>query len=137
NGDTHMNDEENIPLLPDASQFRDRVAVVTGGTDGIGRHITQSLVSLGCDVFFCGRRESLGTELAKEWGARAHFVRCDLAQAEEVGTFIRQAGEFRGSIDYIINNAAMDPVVKFEDSTLEQLDNLLAVNLRSYFLTVH
>jgi NAD(P)-dependent dehydrogenase (short-subunit alcohol dehydrogenase family) len=125
----------NVPLLSDPAAFRGRVAVVTGGTDGIGRHLAQSLVSLGCEVFFCGRREALGKELEAEWGANAHYFRCDLSDPEQTREFIHHAGALRGSIDFLVNNAAIDPVVPFEDSSLEQFDFLLAVNLRSYFLT--
>lgn len=127
--------KEDPPLLASSAEFEGRVALVTGGTDGIGRHLSQALVSLGCDVFFCGRRETLGRELEDEWGSRAHYVRCDLADPEQTRAFVHQAGALRGSIDFLVNNAAIDPVVPFEQSSLEQFDFLLAVNLRSYFLT--
>jgi len=125
---------DHVPPLPSREEFAGRVAVVTGGTDGLGGHLVRTLVSLGTDVFFCGRRETLGKELEEALGERAHFVRTDLAVAEEATAFVQQAGGFRGGIDYLVNNAAIDPELPFEDITLDLFDTVLAVNLRAYFL---
>lgn len=127
-----MNDP--VSPLPHAEEFRGRVAVVTGGTNGLGRHLAHALVSLGAEVFFCGRNEQLGRSLATEWGKRAHFVACDLADAHATRTFVEQAGGLHNHLDYLVNNAAIDPVVPFEQSTLEDFDKVMAVNLRSYFV---
>ena len=124
----------NIPPLATPEEFRGSVAVVTGGTNGLGRHLAQTLVSLGTDVFFCGRREEAGRKLEGEWGSRAHFVACDLADAIATKSFIEQAGRLRGHIDYLVNNAAVDPVVPFEESKLEDFDRVVAINLRSFFV---
>jgi len=125
---------EHVPPLPSAEEFSGRVAVVTGGTDGLGEHLCRTLVSLGADVFFCGRRGALGETLEQELGERAHFVRADLANADEATAFVRQAGAYRGHIDYLVNNAAIDPEMPFEEIRIELLDKVLAVNLRAYFV---
>jgi NAD(P)-dependent dehydrogenase (short-subunit alcohol dehydrogenase family) len=125
---------EHVPPLPSAEEFRDRVAVVTGGTEGLGEHLCRTLVGLGAHVFFCARGEERGRALAQEWGERAHFVRTDLADADEAAAFVREAGRFRGHIDYLVNNAAIDPEQPFEGITVELLDQVLAVNLRAYFV---
>jgi NAD(P)-dependent dehydrogenase (short-subunit alcohol dehydrogenase family) len=123
-----------IPCLPSPAEFKKRVAVVTGGTSGLGRHLTEALIGLGAEVFFCGRNETAGRKLAARWGRSAHFVSCDLADAGATRAFIAQAGRLRGHIDYLVNNAAIDPVVPFEESSLEDFDRILATNLRSYFV---
>lgn len=123
-----------VPVLPSADEFRERVAVVTGGTNGLGRHLAGALIKLGAVVFFCGRQVARGTALAAEWGQRAHFVSCDLADAHATAAFLEQAGNFRGSLDFLVNNAAIDPVVPFANSRLEDFDRVLAINLRSYFV---
>lgn len=128
-----MND--SIPPLPSVDEFHDRVAVITGGTNGLGRHLAQTLVALGVHVFFCGRQAELGRQRAAQWGSRAHFVPCDLADVESTRAFVGQAGEFRGRLDYLVNNAAIDPVASFEESTIEHFDRVIATNLRSYFVT--
>jgi NAD(P)-dependent dehydrogenase (short-subunit alcohol dehydrogenase family) len=123
-----------IPPLPTAQEFANKVAVVTGGTNGLGRHLCQSLIQLGSEVFFCGRRSDLGARLSGEWGRAAHFVQCDLANPAEAEAFVRQAGDRRGHIDYLVSNAAIDPVIEFSKATLDEFDRTVAIDLRSYFL---
>lgn len=122
-----------VPPLPSAQEFADRIAVVTGGTNGLGRHLCQTLVGLGCEVFFCGRREEAGRQLVARWGPRAHFVKCDLADVRAAASFVHEAGAFRGHIDYLVNNAAIDPVIPFHKATVADFDRVVAINLRSYF----
>jgi NAD(P)-dependent dehydrogenase (short-subunit alcohol dehydrogenase family) len=123
-----------VPPLASPDEFRGRVAIVTGGTCGLGRHLVRTLVSLGVDVFTCGRRAEPGRVLAAELGAQLHFVECDLVDADATKSFVEQAGGFRGHLDYLVNNAAIDPVVPFEDSRVEDFDRIIAINLRSCFV---
>lgn len=124
----------DVPSLARPEEFAGRVALVTGGTDGLGRHLVKTLIELGAEVFFCGRRRELGEALADELGERAHFVRCDLADAEQTRCFVKQAGEFRGRLDYLVNNAAIDPVTPLAETTVERFDQIVAINLRSQFV---
>ena len=123
-----------VPPLPTAEEFAGKVAVVTGGTDGLGKHLCGTLVSFGAEVFFCGRREQLGRDLERQWGQRSHYVRCDLSDADEARGFVRQAGELRGHIDYLVNNAAVDPDAPFEAIRIEDFDRIVAIDLRSQFI---
>ena len=124
----------HVPPLARPEEFRGRVAVVTGGTSGLGRHLTQTLVELGATVFFCGTRREAGEILAAELGAGARFVPCDLRAPAEARRFVEQAGGASGRIDYLVNNAATDPRIGFEAATVEDFDRLMAVNLRPYFV---
>jgi D-xylose 1-dehydrogenase len=123
-----------VPLLPSAAEFADRVAVVTGGSAGLGRHLVTALTGLGSEVFFCARGMGAGEALTAELGSRAHFVPCDLADAAQAAAFVAQAGMFCGRIDYLVNNAAIDPRIDLVAATVEDFDRVIAVNLRSYFL---
>ena len=125
----------NVPYLPMAEEFTNRVAIVTGGSDGLGRHLTQALVSLGSDVFFCGSTQSKGEAVSKELGPRARFVHLDLHDAGATTAFVEQAASQTGRIDYLVNNAAIDPRILFAEATVEEFDRLIAVNLRPYFVT--
>jgi NAD(P)-dependent dehydrogenase (short-subunit alcohol dehydrogenase family) len=137
-----MSDAEPVPLppeglvppLPTAEEFAGRVAVVTGGTDGLGKDLCRVLAGFGAEVFFCGRRAERGRSLQAEWGPRAHYVRCDLSSADEARAFVREAGEFHGHVDYLVNNAAIDPEAPFEQIGLDQLDRVLAIDLRGPFV---
>jgi NAD(P)-dependent dehydrogenase (short-subunit alcohol dehydrogenase family) len=123
-----------VPPIPPPDEFAGKLAVVTGGTDGLGRHLTQTLVRLGCDVFFCGRRADRGQSLAESLGGLAHFVQCDLQSVDQTVGFVKQAGEFRGRIDYLVNNAATDPRIELAKATVEDFDRLIACNLRPCFI---
>lgn len=126
-----------VPPMPTAEEFAGKVALVTGGTDGLGKHLCGTLVALGAEVFFCGRRERLGQDLQAEWGERAHFVHCDLADADDARAFVAQAGELQGQLDYLVNNAAIDPDKPFERISIEEFDRIVAIDLRSQFVVTH
>jgi NAD(P)-dependent dehydrogenase (short-subunit alcohol dehydrogenase family) len=122
-----------IPVIPSREEFVDKVAVVTGGSDGIGRDLVASLVKLDADVFFCGRDPDKGRAVAAELGPRARFVACDLADSTATRAFVQTAGAFKGRIDYLINNAAIDPRIAFEEATEGDFDRLIAINLKPFF----
>ena len=126
--------DETVPPVPTPQEFAGKVALVTGGTDGLGEHLCRTLAAFGAEVFFCGRREALGRRLQEQWGPSAHFIPCDLADADRARAFVEQAGGFRGHIDYLVNNAAIDPEKPFEDIAVEELDRILAVDLRAVFV---
>jgi NAD(P)-dependent dehydrogenase (short-subunit alcohol dehydrogenase family) len=119
--------------MPEAAEFSRRVALVTGGTSGLGRHLVHTLCGMGEDVFFCGRREAPGRELEDLLGGKGHFVACDVSDAGQADTFVRAAGEFKGRIDHVVNNVADDRRIAFESATADDFDRAMSVNLRSYF----
>jgi len=121
-------------LLFDRGEFADRVALVTGGTDGLGEHLVRTLAALGCHVWFCARGVERGRTLAAELGDRARFVPTDLADPAAARAFVDQVGAHHGRLDYLVNNAAVDPRIPFETATLEQFDQLVAINLRAAFV---
>ena len=122
------------PPLPDAAEFAGRVAVVTGGSDGLGRDLVTALVALGAEVFFCGRTRAKGAAVAKALGPRAHFIRTDLRRPAAARAFVKKAAAFNGRIDFLVNNAAIDPRIGFERATVDDFDRLIAVNLRPLFV---
>jgi len=127
----------SIPLFPSAEEFAGKVAVVTGGTSGLGRHLVQTLAGLGADVFFCGTSTARGREVEQASGPRGHFIRCDLREPAQTTEFVDRAGAFAGRIDYLVNNAATDPRIPFDEATVDDFDRLIETNLRSYFVASH
>lgn len=123
-----------ISPLPGAADFAGKVAVVTGGSDGLGRDLVTALIALGAEVFFCGTTRAKGVAVAKALGPRAHFIHADLRSPSAARAFVKRAAAFQGRIDYLVNNAAIDPRIEFERATVEDFDRLIAVNLRPLFV---
>ncbi|NCC94978.1 MAG: SDR family NAD(P)-dependent oxidoreductase [Opitutae bacterium] len=86
------------------SEFSNRVAVVTGGTGGIGRALTLALAGRGCRVWFCGRNDDR-EETEKACGGLVRFVRCDLSRPGEPERFVAEVLDAEGRIDYLVNTA--------------------------------
>ena len=82
-----------------------KVAIITGGTSGIGARTVEVFADEGAKVIFCGRREALGQALAEKLGGRVEFVRVDVAVESEVAGLINEAAARHGRIDVLFNNA--------------------------------
>ena len=121
--------------LPCPQEFAGRVALVSGGSSGIGAHLVKTLAGLGCEVFFCGRRPEPGRATEDACGGHGHFIACDLADPAQARGFVEKvlAGT-DGSIDYLVSSAAQDARVTFEDATAEGFDEFIASNLRPSIL---
>lgn len=114
-----------------------QVAVVTGSTRGIGAGIARKFAEHGARVVIHGRRREEGERLVaaiRGTGAEALLELGDLQQESFCRKLIRRAVETFGRIDILVNNAAMVDRGTIEDSTIELLDAILAVNLRAPFI---
>ena len=116
-------------------EFTDRVAVVTGGSDGLGFDFCRALCEAGCKVFFCGRNVERGEEATRKMGPRAHFIQADISQAEQITEFADRVRQAAGKVDFLVNNVALDDRIPFEEVTAETCDRIWQTNLRSYLLT--
>lgn len=117
-----------------AGEFTNRVAVVTGGSEGLGFEFCRSLCELGCKVYFCARHTERGREAARILGARSHFVQVDLTSSDQIAAFASFVEKSVGCIDYLVNNAASDDRIRFDDLTSADCDRMWTLNLRSYLL---
>jgi NAD(P)-dependent dehydrogenase (short-subunit alcohol dehydrogenase family) len=116
------------------------VAIVTGASRGIGRHIALALARNGMDIV-CAARSTrdapsklAGTieETASEveaLGQRALAVPCDIRQEDQVAELMRRAKEELGRIDVLVNNAAVVAPAPFSEITTKRWDLMLDVNL--------
>ena len=88
-----------------------KVAVVTGGTRGIGRAIAEAYVEAGASVVLSGRSEDKGKQALAEIGVgdRAHFVAGDASNKADVEKLIDETVEKYGRIDILVNNAGGNP----------------------------
>ncbi len=82
-----------------------KIAIVTGGTSGIGARTVERFVEEGARVVFCGRRDALGEALAARIGDGAEFIHADVTIEAEVASLIEATAERHGRIDVLFNNA--------------------------------
>jgi len=112
-----------------------KVAVVTGGTRGIGQGIALGLAEAGADIVLLQRSTDTTTqERIKEFGVRCEIIQCDLENLDEVKQAIPRAIEAMGSVDILVNNAGIQrrsPAVDFSE---QDWDDVLAVNLKAVWL---
>ena len=123
-------------------RLKDRVIIVTGGAHGIGRAYCRGLAAEGAKVVVADLDIDAAEVVVRtlgESGSDALAVRADVSQAEDVDAMARAAADRFGSVDGLINNAAVFQVpamsrVPFEQIPIDEWDRLIAVNLRGVFL---
>jgi 3-hydroxybutyrate dehydrogenase/3-oxoacyl-[acyl-carrier protein] reductase len=88
-------------------QLKDRVAVITGGTEGIGRGIAEAFLAEGATVVINGRSAEKGARALAELdaGDRAHFIPGDVKSRESLEAIVDGAAEFGGGLHILVNNA--------------------------------
>lgn len=121
------------PVAPTPQEFAGKIALVTGGSDGIGKGLAAALLQMGAEVYFCGRRVDRGQAAEKQFGRRAHFIPCDLRDLGAIEAMIAAIRDKAGRLDYLVNNAGMDPAIAFPETTVEQFSDILETNLRAYY----
>ena len=114
----------------------DRVAVVTGASQGIGQAFAVRLAETGRRVVLADITDTSETEkLARHAGAEVLSVHTDVSDEQSVAHLRRQVEGTFGGTDILVNNAGTAAVQAFEDMTLEQWRRMMAINLDSMFLT--
>jgi NAD(P)-dependent dehydrogenase (short-subunit alcohol dehydrogenase family) len=115
-----------------ADTLRDRVAIVTGASQGIGRAIAVELARVGAHVVVCSRRaealEPVATAVRSE-GRRALAVACDVGDARQVDHAVARTVETFGRIDILVNNAGYRIRSPLEDLPRSEWDAMVATNL--------
>jgi short-subunit dehydrogenase len=111
------------------SFFQDKVVVITGGSDGIGKALIEALIPLGARVATCGRSHDKIYKLQMEYShVMMHAVACDVSKEEECKKFIESTVETFGRIDILINNAGISMRALFVDCDTEVTRKVMEVN---------
>lgn len=109
-----------------------KVAVVTGGTSGIGGCTAEVFIANGAKVVIAGRRQDRGKKLAEKLGDAASFKPTDVSVEADVKAMIGHAVDRFGRLDCLMNNAGRgSQFAAIADVDLEQFDAVIAVNLRA------
>lgn len=97
------------------AEFEGKVALITGGTSGIGTAVSEAFAKEGAKVVVTGRREDKGNEVVekiKANGGEAIFVRTDIQKAENVKNMVEKTVETFGRLDFAVNNAGVEQYFK-------------------------
>ena len=116
-----------------------RVAIITGGAQGIGRATALRFARAGCDVVICDLLDDLAERTREELralGIKAEARRVDVANVDEDRAFIDWTVSTFGRLDILVNNAALRQGPAFYDVTKEQWDRFFAVNSRGTFFLI-
>ena len=118
--------------------FQDKVALVTGGTDGIGLATARSFVAAGAKVLVAARNVERGQRALAELealGGTALFLPVDVSEPQQVEGMISACVDRFGRLDFAVNNAAAEfPLVPAAEIPLEAVDRSIAVDLRGAWL---
>ena len=117
-------------------QLKDRVALVTGGTRGIGRGIAEAFLEEGAMVMVAGRSAEKGAQALEEMGAgdRAAFETCDVLSRHDVEALVASTVQRFGRLDVLVNNAGgSDGFALVHELTDEAWDKAMDMNLNSAF----
>jgi NAD(P)-dependent dehydrogenase (short-subunit alcohol dehydrogenase family) len=118
-------------------KLKDKVAIVTGAGSGIGKGIATVFFREGAKVVVADWDEQAGKKTAEEIrrsGGDAFFVKCDVSKEEQVKATIQTTVAKYGRINVLVNNAGIGVYKTVLDTTSEEWDRCLAVNLKGVFL---
>jgi 3-hydroxybutyrate dehydrogenase len=118
--------------------LKNRVALVTGSTSGIGLAYARAFAKEGANVVINGfgdkdaiEKERAGIEA--DFGVKAHYSAADMSKADEIAAMVKEAEAKFGSVDILVNNAGIQFVSPVEDFPVEKWDQIIAINLSSAF----
>ena len=118
--------------------LRNKVAIITGGTKGIGRSLSQSIAKSGAHTIIISRTEAdchqFAAELTEQ-GLRAQGIAADVSHKKSIEKAVNQVMNDYGQIDVLVNNAGVSLRKEFIDYTEEEWDYVLNINLKGAFLT--
>ncbi|WP_342510941.1 glucose 1-dehydrogenase [Sporosarcina sp. FSL K6-1522] len=118
-------------------RLKDKVSVITGGSRGIGEAIAKMFGKEGAKIVIADVNEETGNaalEGLKKDGIDAIFVKTDVSSEESVIHLMNEAVNAFGSVDVLVNNAAVSIRKSAEDTSLEEWQKVLGVNLTGAFL---
>lgn len=115
-------------------KLKEKVAIVTGSTSGMGRAIAETYAREGAKVLVTGRNEARAKEVVEKIraeGFEASYVIADTSRAEDAKVIVETALERYGTVDILVNNAGMLSMASLQDVSLEEWEKVFNVNVTS------
>ena len=118
--------------------LKEKSALVTGSTSGIGLAIARALAAQGANVTINGFGDKAAIEkersgIEKEFGVKAVYSPADMTKPAEIADMVKTAEKTFGSLDVLVNNAGIQFVSPIEDFPIDKWDQILAINLSAAF----
>lgn len=115
-----------------------KVALVTGGSRGLGKEICRGFAAAGADVIVVSRKaescERLAAEIQDEFGVKASGMACHVGRWDDIDALVGRVYADYAGVDVLVNNAGMSPVYTTESAVSEELfDKVIGVNLKGPF----
>ncbi|QJX49094.1 SDR family oxidoreductase [Hymenobacter taeanensis] len=127
-----------MTTLASNQRLRNQIALVTGGSSGIGAGVCLALAAEGATVIVNYAHSPDGAkevvEQIEKAGGKALAIECDVSHEEDVLSMFQQIREQFGTLHILVNNSGIQEDASFLDMTLEQWNKVLAVNLTGQFL---
>lgn len=112
-----------------SNYFTDKVVVVTGGTDGIGKALVETLLDMGAKVATCGRNHDKLYQLQSQHPSAAlHTMVADVSSENDCRRFIETTIKFFGGVDILINNAGISMRAILKDVSLDAIRKVMDIN---------
>jgi short-subunit dehydrogenase len=111
------------------SFFKDKVVVITGGSDGIGKALVDTFIEAGAKVATCGRNyDKLYSLQMEHSNVMLHTITCDVSKEQDCRRFIESTIKTFGDIDILINNAGISMRALFQEADIEVIRRIMDVN---------
>ncbi len=118
--------------------LKNKTAIITGSTSGIGQGIALALAQAGCNIMLNGFGDAAAIEkqrkgLEKDHGVKAAYNGADMTKPAQIEAMVEEAAKIFGGVDIVVNNAGIQFVCPVDEYPIEKWDAIIAINLSASF----